>query len=178
MAATCSYCGSGVGGSDDGGKAYCGFCEMKVTPSVDGQRVERYQPAMFVDYSQVRMNTPQLMEQHTKSLLELLRFMRAERKSTYDLMSTVRQGAKIEPEKFKGDLKIAGEEYEQITKKVFVVENILRERLGYIPDRITDKMLIDYEKNCLNPNNEKLMTIRRQPEPVKEHAIEREGVTR
>lgn len=48
-----------------------------------------------------------------------------------------------------------------MTKKCFVVENILRERMGYIPKKITDSLLISYEQRCSDPYNERPMTIKK-----------------
>lgn len=41
----------------------------------------------------------------------------------------------------------SGREYEYLTRKVFVLENIIRERLGYVPRKITEAYLLSYLEN-------------------------------
>lgn len=159
---TCSYCGSSLGNDLPSmtDKAYCGFCEMFVKPSVNGERIEQFRKVEFIGYEQIRMPTSELVEMHTKSLLELLKYMREERRSYFNNMRVLKQGASVNPEFKEGD-KISSEEYEMITKKCFVVENILRERMGYIPKKITENLLLSYDQRCSDLYNERPMTINR-----------------
>lgn len=41
-------------------------------------------------------------------------------------------------EEYKESEEYSGKEYEKITRKMFVLENLIRQRLGYVPHRITD----------------------------------------
>lgn len=160
---TCSMCGTVLGNAGPGGeskKVFCGFCDMKVEPTIDGQRTsEEIAPVV---HQHIYLKTPQFMEMHTKSLLEVLRLMREERGSLYQNMSTLNRGASEDPGKFGAVAKACGEEYEMVTRKAFVVENILKKRLGYIPEKITDELLIKYDRMCRSKRNEKPMTVGQQ----------------
>ncbi|MDW2879699.1 MULTISPECIES: hypothetical protein [Bacillaceae] len=54
-----------------------------------------------------------------------------------------------------------GENYERITRKMFVLENLIRQRLGYVPRRITDAYLARYLEEMKRDKN-KPMTIRQE----------------
>lgn len=168
---TCGYCGSGLGETPimKMNKCFCSFCEMYVDPMKDGERVDRLQKVEFVGYEHMQLNTPYLMGLHTKTLLHLLRFMRKERRSYFDNMRILKIAANKDIE-FKDGVTMSSDEYEMITRKCFVVENILKGRLGYIPKKITDNLLISYEERCSDENNIKIMNIRK---PVQEKGITR-----
>jgi hypothetical protein len=160
---TCSYCGSSLGTSPiaSNDKCYCGFCEMFVEPSVNGERLERFKKEEFVGYEHMNKTTPELLNMHTKTLLHLLRLMREDRRSYFDNMRILKKAASDSPEEFKDGVKMSSDEYERITKKCFIVENILRDRMGYIPKKITNDLLLSYEERVKDPNNNKLMNIRK-----------------
>ncbi|MED3561479.1 hypothetical protein [Bacillus xiapuensis] len=171
---TCSYCGSSLASDlfTKIDKIYCGFCEMFVTPSKDGERVENHVKQQITGYDQVRMTTPELLEMNTKSLLELLRFMREERRSYFNHMRILKRAASDDPGQFGEGEKMSSEEYEMITRKCFVVENILRDRMGYIPKKITDHLLMAYEQRVSDPYNYRPMIIR-GPRQAKEKVSQR-----
>lgn len=52
-----------------------------------------------------------------------------------------------------------GRNYMYYTKKAFVVENIIRTRLGYVPERITENYLMKYLEN-INNDKKRPMIIR------------------
>lgn len=158
---TCGMCGSSVDAANgNGGMVHCGFCKMMVKPSVNGERVESFKRVDLIGYEQIKMSTPELMGMHTKSLLELLRFMREERRNYFDTMRVLKRGASENP-MFKDGERMSSDDYEMITRKCFVVENLLRDRMGYIPKKITDNLLIKYNERCSDPYNEKLMNIKK-----------------
>ncbi|USK72627.1 hypothetical protein [Peribacillus asahii] len=174
---TCSYCGSSIAtpfGKPD--KVYCGFCEMFVEPSKDGERIERHEKVEFIGYEHIRMNTPQLMGLQTKTLLHLLKFMREERRAYFDTMRTLKKASSELPE-FKEGEKMSADEYEMITRKCFVVETILKDRMGYIPKKITENLLLNFEARCRDPYNEKTMNIKK-PEKEQERVIPQQGISR
>ncbi|QIZ09322.1 hypothetical protein HFZ78_23625 [Priestia megaterium] len=63
---------------------------------------------------------------------------------------------------FKEAEKESGRDYLYFTKKAFVVENIIRTRLGYVPDRITESYLVKYLQNIKNDKKTGPMIIRTQ----------------
>ncbi|PGQ88247.1 hypothetical protein [Priestia megaterium] len=162
---TCSMCGSVLGNAaPEAGstKVFCGFCDMKVEPSVNGERLDDKVLLPVVSYHHIELKTPELMELHTVSLLQLLKLMREERGSLYKNMQTLNKASHMYPSKFSEGAKEAGKEYEKITRKIFVAETILKPRLGYIPEKITNDLLIKYEQMAKNPRNDKPMTIGQQ----------------
>lgn len=183
---TCSYCGSSLGsGSSQGGKSYCGFCQMDVEPSINGERIDHYKEAPYISHDHIKMNTPQLLQQNTKTLLHLLKFMREERTSHFNSMRVLKEACRRYPDSsdFKNAEKEASEMYEHITRKCNVTETILRDRLGYIPKKITNDMLINYHARCQEPYNEKKMPggkpeIHREQRKEMVRLVKTEGIAR
>lgn len=86
--------------------------------------------------------TPELMEYSTFELLHLLKYARSERADIYKLMDTFYKArTQLEIKDYKEEEEYSRKEYERITRKMFVVENLLRQRLGYVPSRITNDYL-------------------------------------
>lgn len=170
---TCGYCGSSLGQSPmmKSDKCFCSFCEMFVSPMKDGERLDRLKKTDYISHDHMNLKTPDLMVMHTKSLLHLLRLMREDRRSYFDNMRILKKAANESPE-FKDGVIMSAEEYEKITRKCFVVENILNARLGYIPKKITDQFLLSYEERCKEVNRP--MIIRRpENEPEKKLEVNR-----
>ncbi|PPA68672.1 hypothetical protein [Jeotgalibacillus proteolyticus] len=96
----------------------------------------------FVLESYLDKTTPELMILSTFELLSLLKSVRAERTAMYELMNTFYKArTNLSTSDFKESEQFSGEEYERISRKMFVVENILKLRLGYVPTRITEHYL-------------------------------------
>jgi hypothetical protein len=84
----------------------------------------------------------------TFDLLNLLKLIRAERSSIYHQMNVFHKaGKELQTDEYKGVEKEIGRDYLYLTKKMFVVENIIRSRLGYVPNRITENYLVRYLEN-------------------------------
>lgn len=160
---TCSYCGSRLSHEPTAieEKVYCEFCDMFVTPSVNGQRKDRMVKLDFspTDYEFVKMTTPQLMTLHTVDLLLLLQFLRDERRNYFNTMRIIKKVAADE-EDYRTQEKEAGDQYEMITRKCFVVENILIDRIGYIPRKVTNDMIESIYKRAEHLRNKKQMNIK------------------
>jgi hypothetical protein len=84
--------------------------------------------------------------------------MREERRNYYNQMRILKRGAAEDPKFIEGD-RMSSEDYEMMTRKCFVVENIIRDRKGYIPKKITNNLLLSYEERCNDPYNNKQMTV-------------------
>jgi hypothetical protein len=105
----------------------------------------------FVADHYIHKNTPELMNFSTYELLYLLKFIRKERRDMYHHMKTFhRAGEQEGTEKYKEMEKETGKDYIYLSKKMFVVENIIRQRLGYVPVRITETYLVKYLENIKN----------------------------
>lgn len=155
---TCPYCGSELTFVIKDKNYNCDFCIMQL----DIDQVQRNYERVSVrvrDYAlevYLEKSTPELMRYSTYELLYLLKYARTERSNIYKLLNTFYKGRiqeKINDYKELEDY--SGNEYENITRKMFVIENIIRERLGYVPTRITntylDKYLAEIKKDKCNP---------------------------
>lgn len=142
---TCPYCGSRV--EETPSHYYCSFCVMNLELSIvqkDGQRLPIKKD--HLEYSGFdQFTTPELMCLSTIELLYFLKNLRKERSDMYNSMYQIKKvGNEHQDDELKEGSVIAGDMYEQQTRRMFVVENIIRERMGYVPTRLTEKYLADY----------------------------------
>ncbi|MGZ9869586.1 hypothetical protein ACU3L3_14300 [Priestia endophytica] len=148
---TCPYCGSNLERVSET-QYYCEFCVMNVAAEIvqkDGERLPVRKVTEFVLDAYTNKTTPELMILSTFELLYLLHAIRKERSSMYKLFHTFRKAGEETGEDFKEPEQESIQEYENITKKMYVVENIIEQRLGYIPNRITPRALENYKQNVL-----------------------------
>lgn len=158
---TCSYCGNEVEAplmKND--MVYCNFCEAFVISAENGKRKSRYQ-IRHIDVSCMNMALTDLMELHTYDLLLALRIARGERRSYFGLMSSIKKAAS-QSQEFVAPSVNAGDEYEKATGKVRQIENILLERVGYIPTQVTEHLLLRYFEKCSDPINKSVMKIEKK----------------
>ncbi|MEW4226385.1 hypothetical protein [Rossellomorea marisflavi] len=142
---TCPYCGSILVVRER--KYFCGFCDMILGEHQIQHNHERISVRIrdFVLDSYMEKSTPELMRLSTFELLSLLKTIRAERTDIYRYLNVFyRVRIKEDIEEFREKEEEAGQEYEGITRKMFVIENILRQRLGYVPHRISREYLEKY----------------------------------
>ena len=90
--------------------------------------------------------TPEIMILSTFELLYLLKMIRKERSEVYHQISVYHRANQAGINDLQEDEKETGRDYMYYTKKAFVVENIIRTRLGYVPERITENFLFRYLK--------------------------------
>lgn len=157
---TCGFCASEVKNK------YCDFCEMELESKhimIDGKRFD--QAKSFLGYpnrKDIHKSTPELMELETIDLLCLLREARSFRAEVYQLR-LLRHRAE-EQSGMNHDVKEIAEttytEYEQATRKVWVIENIIKERLGYFPQKVTENFLNMY-LDRMEKSEKKVMKIRK-----------------
>jgi hypothetical protein len=164
---TCPYCGSDVEMMNPH-QYYCDFCSMTLDASIVKENRERLD-VYFRDFcleSDIKKTTPELMTFSTFELLYLLKMIRHERSSMYHHMHVFHRAGES-TEEFKEVEKEAGGEYLYLTKKAFVVENIIRQRLGYVPSRITENYLLKYLEN-IKKDKKGPMIIRTQRKKINE----------
>lgn len=111
----------------------CGFC---------GAPLKKQRPKLkeFVFLDQVELPFEELSFFHTYDLLVLLRMVREERTSTYNLLRIIRKlsnEVSVDSE----DYTYAEQEYRRYTARMKVIEGILIDRMGYKPKRVDDKLL-------------------------------------
>lgn len=93
-----------------------------------------------VDHVDAMKSTKELKLYHSFDLLQLLRFCRQERRSTYDLMKTLSRVKGLNKEYAEG-FQDAFNQYDYWTKKTRVIESLVRERIGSVPKAITNDLL-------------------------------------
>jgi hypothetical protein len=116
----------------------------------------------FVLDSQMDKTTPEIMTLSTFELLYLLKMIRKERSDVYHHMSVYHRANQAGINDFQEDEKETGRDYMYYTKKAFVVENIIRTRLGYVPERITENFLFRYLEKIQQDKRKGPMMIRTQ----------------
>jgi len=159
---TCPYCGSNVEFNEMNNQYYCDFCCMILNPLIvksNGERIDIRVNEAPLDVH-IDKTTPELMTLSTFELLYLLKAIRKERSDMYGYMNTFYKASQQDNEEaFKEYEEQSGKDYMFFTKKAFIVENIIRTRLGYVPTRITDSYLAKYVEYIKNDKN-KPMIIR------------------
>jgi hypothetical protein len=155
---TCLYCGSKVESYQQ--HYYCDFCEMKIDRidvQEDGKR-KNLLPASQPTLEDLQKSTPELMRFSIVELLFLLKFARHERSSIYNQRYTFIQALKQGENQFKEGEQYTFKEYEFYTRKCFVLENLIRERIGYYPAKLTDSYIQTLAQK-MDESTNKQMTI-------------------
>lgn len=157
MGYTCPYCGSGLHDEED--HYFCDFCVMDISKDqvqMGGHRINEIHQK--VDPSDIKKTTPELMTYSTWSLILLLKEARKIRASFYKDLSIARSKSRGVRDKERADDVAA--EYQEITKRMYIIENILKKRLSYVPANLNDSYLRDYEKRMSNKKtNDKMLTF-------------------
>lgn len=138
---TCPYCGSKVEIYIQ--DYYCGFCEMKIDRSEVQENSQRKNllPESQPCPSYLEKSTPELLCLSTIDLLFLLKFARKERSDIYHKRYIFIQAMKKGLNEVSDSEQYTFTEYEYWTRKCFVLENIIRERIGYVPYKLTDSYI-------------------------------------
>ncbi|KKI92420.1 hypothetical protein WQ54_09630 [Bacillus sp. SA1-12] len=162
---TCPYCGSEV--EPYGDKFSCLYCELildKKDVQQNGKRKDCL-PASQPSYKDLYRTTTELMTMNTIELLYLLKFARAERGSIYSQRKLFLQAMKEGASGYEEAEKYTFKEYEFWTRKCFVLENLIRERISYIPQKLTESYIQNFAGRMLN-SSKKDMSIK-QPKCLK-----------
>lgn len=106
----------------------------------NGKR-KNHLPASQPSLSALNKSTPELMCFSTVELLFLLKFARKERADIYQQRYIFIRAMKEGAAEFNEAEEYTFREYEKATRKCFVLENLIRERLGYYPAKLTDSYI-------------------------------------
>ncbi|EJW14320.1 hypothetical protein M5X00_23235 [Paenibacillus alvei] len=156
---TCPYCGSVV--EIRSGAYYCGFCDMILPQELlqeEGKRKQFSINQASVSIDLADMSTPELMTRKTYELLILLRHLRQKRSDSFNLMRILKK-ANAQADEFQAAASSSGKDYEWWTRKMWIVENIIRDRMNYVPARITDDYLLSIEKQIIDGNSKNLIVV-------------------
>lgn len=148
---TCGFCASEINDN------YCDFCQMELEDrhvTLNGKRFEQAKRFLgYPDRHEIFKSTQELLELETIHLLCLLREARSHRSEVYKLRYLAHKGKKqaIDEGRDLKDLESMNRidessyiDYEEATRKVWVIENIIKNRLGYFPQKINEKFLAMY----------------------------------
>ena len=138
---TCGYCGTNLQ------EHYCSFCELTLDEKhvLDAHKRVNHVIESTPDGAAIFLSTAELLTFETIELLFLLKYARSYRSEVYHLrvISYKAEGnendqalEKIQHQSY--------EEYEKATRKVWIIENILKDRIGYYPVKVTDDFLQTY----------------------------------
>jgi hypothetical protein len=154
---TCHYCGNELTLMTTGPylqNAKCNLCNIILGPdskfgmySKDGERPTRMR-LHLVTSETAMLPLTELLKLHTADLLIALKAAREARKTQYDLLRTFNKAIKHGSEQYIEYANLQGYEYEVWTRACWRIENILLERLGYYPDKITDSLIVKFEERC------------------------------
>ena len=166
---TCPYCGSDVEKMDQQ-HYYCGFCCMSLNVKIVKENRERLDVRFrdFVLDAQIDKTTPEIMTLSTFELLYLLKLIRKERSNMYHHMHVYYRAGQAGINDLQEAEKETGRDYMYYTKKAFVVENLIRSRLGYVPERVTENYLVRYMEKVKNDKKTGPMIIRTQRQKKEE----------
>lgn len=171
---TCPYCGTEL--EQDKVPFFehvkCIFCDIYLGPdSMYGMYAENGKRARkerldFVVVEEIKKPLRELLKLHTADLLQLLKLARTERAAIYNQLRIFNKAEEHNITGYEEVTKEQGAEYETWTKYCRRIENILIERLGYYPEKITENLLAAYEEKCKKFKN-KSMEIVKERKKVK-----------
>jgi hypothetical protein len=132
---------------------------MEIDPRIIKENRERLDVPLreFTLDSQMDQTTPELMMLSTFELLNLLKVLQKECEDIDHSISLYRHASQPSIHDTHEAEKETGFNYMYYTKKVFVVENIIRCRLGYVPHPITDDFLLEYWERIQNDQTEPMI---------------------
>lgn len=151
---TCAYCGSEVQNK------YCDYCEMTLSDRYileDGKRLSHAIDQLPLEKDMFK-STKELLQVGTIELLCLLRYARQYRSDIYNLRLLTHK-AGTENKEIEEIQEKSFSDYEDATRKVWVIENILKDRIGYYPKKINDDFINRYNAR-IKQSEDKRMTIR------------------
>jgi len=110
----------------------------------------------FPDLSGIFKSTKELLELETIELLCLLQHARQYRSDVYNLRINVHRARDLGANMDKFDA-TSFSDYEDATRKVWVIENIIKDRIGYYPKKVTENFLALYLERIEKSQKKKMM---------------------
>ncbi|RSL29688.1 hypothetical protein D7Z54_29850 [Salibacterium salarium] len=151
---TCGFCGRELSDS------YCSYCSMKLQPEniqKDGNR-KNHVIRVFPSPEDYLKSTVELIQFSTIELLYLLHEARTFRTEVYHYRIL---GHKAISQSNNSDMKALQNkffhEYADATRKVWVIENIIKDRIGYFPQKISQEFLTSYQEKIKQSQSKKMI---------------------
>lgn len=160
---TCKYCGSFlyfIGEFENTIHFHCNYCDLtfNIEETCENKKRKNLVPE---DYEiNFYKTTKELLQLNTIKLFYLLKVCRASWYETLQRINFLTQEESLNSltkEDIEQLIKPYYIEYEKITKQKFIIENILCEKAGFVPEKITDDFLSSIveegKKTVLKPMN-------------------------
>lgn len=176
---TCPYCATDlteelmlVKGSEYHNHTSCPHCQISLGPNsnwgnftTNGNRIPGAKKIkMLITIEDVQQPLHILNDFHTHDLLLSLRLARLERSKTYDLLKTFNNASdNMSEEEFKTFEEATnqtGGEYDYWTRRCWMLENLLMDRMGYFPQRISNEMLFNIKERSLQAQKKPMVISR------------------
>lgn len=162
---TCPYCGLAVKFLEED-IAFCGFCSLEMSSeylNINGSR-RKMDPDPYISLDKIsEMSTSELFTVSAYELVIMLYLLRRERRERYELLKTANKVLELDRDTFESMAAETADNYEFWTRKKFVIENVLIEKIGYVPKRITDAFLREWKEKIITSNKSlKPMAIRKK----------------
>ncbi len=159
---TCPFCGSPLDAATE--HYFCSFCDMEIpATSIQQNGFRRQLPPLerVSSLEDAKQSTQVLLTKDSHYLIHLLRLVREERTKVYNYL---RLFNKVEdrPSDLEKDKIETGNVYEYWTRKAWIIENILRDRSGFYPERITDGYLTGLASNMIQSNKKTMRFMSRK----------------
>lgn len=140
---TCKYCGTELKADKDNAELFnCSYCDMSFEIQETSKDRKRISPIPELYDLSYYKPTKELLEESPVILFHIL----AEcRKDWYQNFSLMKKLKSLDPEEVNEELnsniKALYNEYIKITKQKFIIENILLEKAGFVPEKLTEEFL-------------------------------------
>ncbi|MEB6550217.1 hypothetical protein MXL46_14065 [Heyndrickxia sporothermodurans] len=145
---TCKYCGTTlnfIGEYNNNIHFHCPYCDItfEIDQTCENRKRKPAIPESYANYGYYK-NTKELLKENTISLFHLLKDCRRDWYSVFTLLS---QSMNVKENEFPNEVDLEKyiqplyEEYVLLTKQKFIIENILLEKAGFIPEKITEEFL-------------------------------------
>lgn len=131
LAPKCDFCGADLRDESTG-------CLRLINK--DGERFKFKKMKVNIFEEHAKQSVPVLKTYHTFDLYVLLREVREVRQLMYKGYEVLQKASELDTS-YKGFAKQEIEKFTEWTKRMYVIENILLERQGYFPNKVTDKVL-------------------------------------
>ncbi|ANS52432.1 hypothetical protein BT246_71420 (plasmid) [Bacillus thuringiensis] len=162
----CPYCATPIQVDKNGVvQEICEFCGGRIREQQTGmlqvcQNGERFeftkmQQQLFLEH--IHQSVEELKQYHTYDLYVLLKEVREARSQTYYGLQLLNKASKTEST-LQATADETGGEYGYYTRKAWVIENILLERQGFFPEKITARVL-QYMWEQIKKSKKKIMRI-------------------
>ena len=155
---TCTFCGALIRDEKSG--------ILQVSQNEERYEFKKMQQHIFLEHIDQPVND--LKQYHTFDLYLLLKEVREVRSQTFTVLRILNK-ALDDDAQFKDTADEVGNDYEYYTRKAWVIENILLERQGFFPEKITDRVL-QYMWEQIEKSKKKPMRISKTRRKSKEKA--------